>query len=587
MVTATKPKTKKRRLPTNPDPATQYALDVVAGEYVVGMLEMLACKRHLRDLTRTDLYFAPAKVAQIVKFYSFMRHTKGKWAGKPIILEPWQVFFIGSLVGWLRVSDGLRRFRHAHLEVAKKNGKSTMAAPFGLYMAFFDGEPGAEVYAAATKLKQSKVVWGLAAQMVKRTPMLKRRIMALALNLHDEETGSKFEPLGADRDVGVEDGIHTHCAIFDEVHAFKKRSLWDTVETSMSAREQPIKIALSTAGFDRKSLFRGQHDYGVSILNQIIDDDEFLVYIASIDEDDDWLDEAVWPKANPSLGVTVQLSQLRKDAKKARNIPGQENSFKRYRLNLWTEQGERWLSLELWDKGKEAFDPRLLLNRKCFSGLDLGRVSDFSAFLNLFPPEPCDCPIEKLATCPHDKRLIIQPHFWIPEESVSNRLRNGQSFLREWVDEGWINTTPGNTTDFKFIGHEIIKQHSMYDIREISYDRLFAGELINTLQEEGVELNPHGQGYYSMAGPCDEFERLLISELLQHGGNPVLRWMASNVVAIEDPAGNKKIDKSTSGDKVDGIVSLVMAISSWMTVFENEKPSIYETRGLTIIGGGS
>ena len=577
MVTADRPtrrryakEAKKRRHRMSEDPTTRYALDVVTGRLLTSRAVWDACDRHLKDLKRTDLVFRPGMAQLAIDFFpTDLVHTKGRWAGTPLVLMLWQEFIVGSLFGWFNL-DGSRRYHQAYIAVGKKNGKSTFSAGVGLLMAFFDNEAGAEVYAAATKKDQAKIVWGEASRMVKRSEFLRRKIQVLTNNLSSSESDSFFVPLGQDKD--NTDGINTHCAIIDELHAWPKRTLWDTLESSTVARDNWLIFVITTAGFDRASLCREQHDYGKRVLSGTATDDEYFVFIAELDKKDDWRDPKNYIKANPSLGVIVQLPDLIKRRDKAIAIPGNENAFKRYRLNLWTEQAARWLSLDLWDKGGKYFSISKLAGRKCYGALDLGRVKDFSAFVLIFPP------IGK------EKKAKVVPFFWIPEKSVADRIAAGQSDFSVWVNEGWITTTPGNSTDFRFIEAEILRIAAEFDLREIEYDPWATGELINNLVEEGIELVPHRQGFASMAGPTDELERLLLAEEIQHGGNPVLRWMAENVVVLVDPAENKKPDKARSGDKIDGIVALIMCLTGWLGNPEEDKTSVYETRGALVIG---
>lgn len=563
MVTAERPKAKHRHKPAL-DPVTQYAVDVLEGKIVTGLLVRQACERHLGDLERDDIFFIPSRAQHVIDFFGELTHTKGRWAGRKMKLLPWQEFVAGSIFGWY-TADGSRRFHEAYVGIAKKNGKSTFAAGIGLYMAFFDGEEGAEVYAAATKKDQANIVFHEAKRMVEKSPDLRRRIQVLANNLSSSDTDSFFRALGQDRD--NIDGINTHCAICDELHAWPKRSLWDTLDTSTAARHQSLIFSITTAGFDQKSLCRERQTFGERVLSGTAEDDAMFVYIAQLDKDDDWRDEANYVKSNPSLGEIVTLRNLIKARDKAIKIPGEQNSFRRYRLNEWTEQASRWLDLALWDLGGAYFAIKSLAGRKCWAGLDLGRVRDFSALVLIFPPEK-----------PGEKIKVV-PYFWIPEQSIADRLLEGQSDFATWVREGWIKTTPGNSTDFRFIEHDILEIAELYELQELAYDRWATGELINNLQEEGLELLPHGQGYASMSGPTDELERLLLAEELQHGGHPVLRWMAENVVVREDPAGNKKPDKEQSGDKIDGIVGLIEALSAWYQNPDVDKPSVYEERG--------
>ena len=538
---------------------------MVTGRVPASKANIQAGQRHLDWLERDDIFFDEDAATRAINFFPLMVHTKGKWAGEPIHLQPWQEFITGSIFGWMR-PDGNRLIRFVYAAVPKKNGKSTFAAGIGNLMAFFDGEAGAEVYAAATKRDQAKIVWSEAKRSIQRSEFLRRRIQVLTNNLSSSETDSFFIALGADKD--NTDGINTHCAINDELHAWTKRTLWDTLETSMIARSQPLMFSITTAGFDRKSLCREQHEYAKRVLSGTAVDDEFFAFIAELDEGDDWKDPKNYAKANVSLGVTVDMDELLKARDKAIAVPGNENSFKRYRLNVWTEQASRWLSLDLWDKGADYFELKSLHGRKCYGALDLGRVRDFTALVLLFPP------IEG------ETKIKIAPFFWIPEASVADRLKDGQTDFAQWVEEGWIKTTPGNSTDFRFIEAEILRIGQDFDLRELAFDPWATGEIINNLQEEGVELMEHRQGYASMAGSTDELERILLAEEIQHAGHPVLRWMAENVVVLTDPAGNKKPDKAQSGDKIDGIVATIMSLTAWLRNPEEDKTSVYEERGM-------
>ena len=292
---------------------TEYAEQVVGGQAATGLLVRLACLRHLEDLEdgeQRGLWFDSEAAERAIQFYPKLRHHKGEWAGQPIHLEPWQCFIIGSIFGWMRWDDEhgwLRRFRLAYNELGRKNGKSTLASGVGLYMAFFDGEPGAEVYAAATKKDQAKIVWGDARATVLRSPGLRQYVTPLANNLHRVASGSKFEPLGADQD--TLDGLNAHCVIIDELHAHKSRGLWDVMETSTGARRQPLIFAITTAGWDKQSICWEQHEYGEKVVQGLVDDDSYFVYIATLDEGDDWADETCWIKANPNLGVSKRWVQ--------------------------------------------------------------------------------------------------------------------------------------------------------------------------------------------------------------------------------------------------------------------------------------
>lgn len=536
---------------------THYASEVVAGNVVAGLLVRQACERHLRDLDaghERGLTFDADDADRAVRFFHLLKHSKGEWAGKDFALEPWQAFIVGSLFGWKR-EDGTRRFRTGYLEVARKNGKTTLLAGVGLLLAFFDGEPGADVYAAATKREQAKICWGEARQMVLKTAALQKRITCLVGNLHHTGSRSKFEPLGADAD--SMDGLNIHGAIVDELHAHKTRNMVDVLETATGARRQPLVLYITTAGTDRQSVCYDRHEYASRLLSGTVDDDSYFAYCASIDEGDDWADESVWPKANPNLGVSVKLDDLRRKCARAKQLPTEQNAFLRLHLNVWTQQSNRWLPLDLWDANAgpvAASDLEAhLLSRLCYGGLDLSSVRDLAAWVMVFPDEE------------EPEALDVLCRFWCPETWAHSPENRYSAQYLAWERAGFLTVTPGDAIDHASVRAQVVQDASVYQLIDLNIDRLFQGhETAMRLSEEGLTVFPMGQGFLSMAAPMKEFERRLLGKKLRHGGNPVLRFMAENVAISTDPAGNLKPDKAQSQGRIDGIVSLVMALDRAM-----------------------
>lgn len=529
---------------------TAYAERVLSGDIPAGQLVRLACERHLRDLKDGHLHglrFDERAADHAIQFFSFLRHSKGEWAGSEFRLSPWQEFIVGSLFGWKK-ADGTRRFRTAYNEIARKNGKSTLSAGIGLYLAFFDDEPGAEVYAAATKRDQAKIVWGEARRMVQNTPALRSRIKAFVANLHIEGTASKFEPLGADAD--SMDGLNIHGAIVDELHAHKSRAVVDVLETATGARRQPLLFYITTAGYDRTSVCWELRDYAVRVLEGHIRDDGLFAFIATIDPGDDWTDEAVWYKANPNLGISVKIDDLRGKCERAKKIPGQQNSFKRLHLDVWTEQAERWLDLTAWDAC--GAEPAIAIGQECFCGLDLSSTTDITAFVAVFPPEDRDGPWDVMA------------RFWIPGDNIREKSERDRAPYDVWVDQGWITATDGNITDYDVLRAEIRDFGMDYQIREIPYDPWNATQLATQLGSDGATVVPLSQGYSVMSEPAKYLESLILSGRLRHGNNPVLRWMAANVAVQHGPNDSIRPTKAKSTGRIDGIVALVMGIGRAM-----------------------
>lgn len=534
-------------------PVQQYIDGVLAGSIPAGKLIRLAIERHVRDLAEgadRGIYFDQKAAQRAIDFFGFLKHSKGEWAGQSFELEPWQQFLLWVLFGWKR-SDDLRRFRTAYIELPRKNGKSTLAAGVGLYLLVADGEGGAEVYSAATKRDQARITHGEAVRMVNSSPALKRMVGVYKDNLHVKTTASKYEPLGADAD--TMDGLNVHGAIIDEVHAHKTRAVVDVLETATGARRQPLQFEITTAGFDQTSVCWEHHEYSAKVLQTTIENDTWFAFIAAIDDDDDWTDPETWAKANPNLGVSVKLDDLERKCEKAKMVPAAQNAFLRLHLNRWTQQSDRWIDLQLWDDNGQKVDEEALKGRVCYGGLDLSAVSDLTAWLLVFPRE--DDP----------DQLDIVCRFWCPEARLADAHNRYADQYQAWTRGGYLMATPGDAIDYAFIKQTILDDAQRFKVAELNVDRLFESYGISSeLTEEGLAVFGMGQGFLSMAGPMKEFERRLIARKLNHGGHPVLRWMAGNVAVKQDPAGNFKPDKAQSQGKIDGIVALVMALDRAM-----------------------
>jgi phage terminase large subunit-like protein len=552
--------------------------DVLAGRQVACKWVRLACERHLRDLETGEergLWFDENMAKRAISFFDLLKHSKGEWAGKLLHLEPWQQFILWSLFGWKR-ADGLRRFRTSYLEVARKNGKTTLAAGIGLYLMLADDEPGAEIYSVATKRDQARLSHSEATRMAKSSPPIEQAVTVFRDNIHILNTASKFEPLGADAD--TMDGLNTHGALVDELHAHKTRHVWDKIDTSTGSRRQPLMFAITTSGYDRQSVCYEYHEYTKKILNQVIEDDSWFGMIFTIDEGqgedagDDWEDESVWIKANPNLGVSKKWDDMRRKAKRAREIPSALNAFLRLELDIWTQAETKWVNLAHWRACNMAVDPNGLRGRTCYGGLDLSSNIDISAWVLVFPPQ-----------VPEDAYQVIA-RFFIPEEAMMERWKRDHVPYPAWVRQGFIIATPGNVIDYKWILHQIDQDARIYDIRELAFDRWGATKIQTDLMEKGGDdwLVQFGQGYVSMSPPMKELERLILEHKLAHGGNPVLTWMADNLVARQDPAGNIKPDKEKSIEKIDGMVALIMALDRALR-HEPPKQSVYERRGLMVV----
>jgi len=534
----------------NNDPVSVYAHSVVEGAVPACELVWRACERHLRLLRAAPAKgyrYDPVTVNKALRFFSLLRHVKGEWAGARFNLSPWQQFVLGYILGWRR-NDGTRLVRTAYVEVPRKNGKTTLAAGLALYLLLADGEPGAEIYVAATKRDQAKLTFDPAKEMARRSPAIKKRVGIYTNNIHVLETASKFEPLGADKD--TMDGLNPHGLIIDELHAHKDRGIWDVLTSATGARRQPLTFVITTAGLGgTPTVCRQEHDYSERVLSGVLEDDSRFAFIATIDEGDDWTDPASWRKANPNYGISIKPEFLQQECEKALANPAEQNKFRRYYLNEWVQQETRFLDLRAWDASAGLVRPEKLEGLVCYGGLDLANRIDLAAFVLLFPPQK------------GDENWYVLPYFWVPEAAPVERSRRDRVPYDAWVRQGFIRTTPGEVIDYAAIRQDILSLSRRYRFYRIGYDPWNAFEFMQHLQAEGFEAIEVRPGFKTMTEPTKELARLVLERKLKHGGHPVLRWMADNLVVKSDPAGNLKPDKEKSREKIDGIVALVTALA--------------------------
>lgn len=526
----------------------------------------LAVERHLNDLKtagKRGFYFDEKQSERVLQFFMFLRHSKGEWAGSRFVLSPWEQFVIYCIYGWRRKKDGLRRFSNVYLEVARKNGKSTFAAGNGIYLLDGDGEPGAEVYSAATKRDQARIILSEAQRMVRSSPELKKFITVTSGNLNVLDTGSKFEALSSDSN--TLDGLNVHGGIIDELHAHKTREVYDLINTATGARRQPMLFSITTAGVNQNGICREQHNHAEKVLLGIIPDDTFFGMIFTLDKDDDWEDEINWIKSNPNLGVSVYVEDLRKKARSAKTSPGSLNAFLRLHMNVWTAAESIWILPDIWKNSAGIVNKEELRGCECYGGLDLSTTTDISA-LTLTFPQP-------------DGSFKSLYEFWIPADRIEERVKRDRVPYDVWVRDGLIHATDGSVIDYDFIEHRIIELSHIYKIRELAYDPYNATEITNHLIDCGLEMVAFRQGFMSISPAAKQLEILIMSAKYHHGNNPVMTWMMSNVVIRQDPAGNIKLDKEKSREKIDGPVSAVMAIGR-AAAQGGSPPSVYESRGV-------
>lgn len=512
-------------------------------------------------------HYDEAKADRAVRFIQNLCHTKGRWAGKPFILLPWQEQIVRDIFGIVR-ADGKRQFLTAYVEIPKKQGKSELAAAVALYLLYADGEASAEVYGAACDRSQASIVFDVARQMVEMSPALRKRskIMAAGKRIVNYRNAGFYQVLSAE--TGTKHGLNVSGLVFDEIHAQPNRKLYDVLtKGSGDAREQPLFFIITTAGTDRNSICYELHSKAMDIKAGKKHDPTFYPVVYGLTEDEDWNDEVNWYKANPSLGHTIGIDRVREAYKDALDNPAEENVFKQLRLNIWTNSAVAWIPDHVYNRGNEDIDFDQLIGRECYAGLDLSSTSDITALVLVFPPRDAQ------------EKYIVLPYFWLPEDTLELRCRRDHVLYDVWKRQGYIMTTPGNVVDYGFLEAFIEELGKKYHILEIAYDRWNATATVQHLMDEGFTMVPFGQGFKDMSPPSKELYKLLMEGSIIHGGNPVLRWMAGNVVMRQDPAGNIKPDKEKSTEKIDGIVALIMGLDRCIRN-AGSTASVYDERGI-------
>jgi len=525
----------------------------------------LAAIRFIRDLERIEndpdcpFYFDEWEANNPCDFIEELPHVEGVWDDPTIVLEPWQIFNTVNMFGFRRVSDSYRRFNTAYIEVGRKNAKSTWAAGVALYTECCEGENGPQCYTAATTGKQARIVFNVAKKMVERTPDIVEAFnlnpMASSVVCHDN--GGFLQPINSK--ASTQDGLNPHFALLDELHAHPNRELFDVLKSARGARKNPLSMYITTAGYNNLGVCYEQRTIVTKILQGVIKGDHYYGIIYTIDEDDDEFDENCWIKPNPNLDVSVQRNELRGYADEARISPDSLGEYKTKRLNVWTTAKGAWINIHTWAKCQSQINIEDLLELPCYAGLDLAATQDFNAFVLLWEIE---------------KQVIVYPRFYLPEEIVKPRTERGNVPFQTWASQGHILLTPGNVTDYAYIEKDVKEHLGKFDIKSIGYDEWNATDLVNRLVEEEAPLVGFRQGPKSFHPPMQDFERRYASSKFTHGNNPVLNWMASNLVARRDVNENMAPDRKNSQEKIDGMVAMLMAWGLMLGPEEDKTPEV-------------
>ena len=522
-------------------------------------------------------YFDPACVDRVIDSLSRMRHTQGKWAGTPLRPDPWQVaYIVAPIFGWVtkdafgRVS---RIIRNAWIEVPRKNGKTTIASGLALYLAFADGEAGAQVIAAAGSKDQAMNAFRPAYLIAGNSPDFKAAgIQSMKKEILRPGDQSFMKAVGSIGD--LLQGSNPSGFIADEMHVHKDMSVIDALESGTGARDQPLGFIITTAddgGQLTPYALRRAHIEQLA-RGAIKSPSEYGVVFA-VPEDADPFIEATWRSANPGYGISPTKDFMQAEAEKAKSSPANLSRFLRLNLNVRTKQETKYLDLRVWDRNASIVDESALEGREAFGGLDLASTSDLCALAWLFPSD----------TGGFDAIWRL----WTPEENLKALDKRTAGMASVWVREGFLTATPGNVADYDYIRAQINLDREKFKVAGVAYDPWNSSQLVNDLVSDGCPMVKTRQGLVTLSGPTKELQRVLLEgtaerPMFRHGGNPAVRWQADNLSVSMDAAGNVKPDKAHSGDKIDAIAAVVNAMSLVLAVGP-KKHSKYEDQDLAVI----
>ena len=549
----------------------RYAKEVVAGKIPASRFVKAACKRQIDDLKRwkakgSAYRFDTARANKVCRFIELLPHIKGPKAGELIVLEPWQVFILTTVYGWIK-ADGTRRFRRVYIEVPRGNGKSALSSGVGLYMLCADAEGGAEVYSFATTRDQAKIVFGDAQNMARRTTGLKAHfgVEVNAHNINVVRTASKFEALSAEG--STLDGLNTHFACVDELHAHKTRAVYDVVETSIGKRAQSLLWVITTAGSNRAGICYEVRSFVTKVLAGVAKDESQFGIVYGLDDGDDWTTEEALIKANPNWGISVMPEVLLPLQAKAMTMPSAANNFKTKHLNEWVNADTAWMDMRAWDACKDpTLDPELFTGEPAWVALDLASKVDIAAKVSLHVRE-----------IDGKQHYFCFGQYYLPRDTVD---RGENSQYQGWESMGLLTVTDGAVIDFGVIEDDLLADCSRFEVREVPYDPFQATQMSTRMAAQGVPMVEMRPTVLNFSEPMKQLEALVLQGRLHHNGDPVMTWMMSNVVAHMDAKDNIYPRKERPENKIDGVVALIMALGRALAEQPNGGASVYEDRGL-------
>ncbi|HFT5904165.1 TPA: terminase large subunit [Bacillus cereus] len=542
--------------PLSYNPIIEYYSLIESGKEIVSEKVRRIYKKLVSDIgDKESIYEYDSKKANhAIEFIeNFCKHSKGKWGGKPIVLEVWQKAFIAAAFGFVHGIDGTRKYREVLLVVARKNGKSTVGSGIGLYLQIADGEPGSEVYAVATKKDQAKLVWLESKRMVKKSPALLKRIKPLVSEMVSEWNDSTFKPLGSDSE--TLDGLNVHGAMMDEIHAWKDKNLYDVIVDGTSSREQPMIFMITTAGTVRESVYDMKYEEAEMLLNGLDDpdgykDERFLPIIYELDKREEWTDPSKWKKANPGLGTIKKVDQLETKVNKAKANSLLVKNLLTKDFNIRETSTEAWLTFEQLNN-PDTFDIEKLKPSYGIGGCDLSSTTDLTAAKVIF-------------MVPEDPHIYVKQMYWLPEDLLEQRSKEDKIPYNLWHEQGILRTTPGNSVHYKFVTKwflEIRDEYGIY-LPWIGYDKWSANYWVEDMQGYfGKEaMIPIAQGKQTLSSPMKLLGADLESKLINYNNHTIDKWCLSNTAIDVDKNLNIQPNKTKNQRRrIDGTAALLNA----------------------------
>lgn len=543
------------KYPLDYNPILEYWQKIESGEEIVSDKVRRVYKKLVSDLNdeNSEWEYNPKRANHAIEFIeNFCKHSKGKMGGKSFLLELWQKALVAALFGFVHKIDGTRKYRELILIIARKNGKSTLGSAIALYMLVADGEAGPEVVSAATKKDQAKIIWSESKRMVKKSPVLRKRVKTLVHELISEFNDGTFKPLSSDSN--TLDGLNVHCALIDELHAIEDKNLYDVIVDGMSAREQPLSIITTTAGTVREGIFDIKYEEAERIINGYDDpdgykDERVLPIIYELDKREEWTDERCWKKANPGLGTVKSIDQLRQKVKKAQANPLLVKNLLTKDFNVRETTSEAWLTFEQINN-TETFDIAALQPRYGIGGVDLSSTTDLTAACVLF-------------MLPGNDKIYFDHMYWLPEELLEKRTKEDKIPYDIWHEQGLLRTCPGNSVHPKYVTEwflEVMNEKGIY-LPWIGYDSWSAKYWVEEMEGYfGKEaMIPVIQGKKTLSAPMKKLGADLESKKVVYNNNPITKWCLTNTSIDEDKNGNIQPIKSNSRRRIDGLAAMLNA----------------------------